>query len=88
MMMNPETEYEQHQRRRGELMRQAKIQSLIQQAQADTPGIQQRLLLLLSDLMINSGTRLRRYADGARDVRRARNRLQTNDYGLEWMPRR
>ncbi|MFO7322208.1 MAG: hypothetical protein DIU68_010790 [Chloroflexota bacterium] len=85
MMWNPEYEFDRHLRRRRELMRQATIQRLIRQAKQDTPGLQQRLLVLLSDLMISGGTRLRQSVERARKAQWPY-ALETGDSVGEWLP--
>lgn len=61
-MNNPDVEIRFAEARRRDLMREATIQRLMHDAQTDAPRLQRRLLLLLSDLMITSGNRLKGYA--------------------------
>ena len=71
-----------HELRRRELIRQAKLQRLVDEAQQDTPRLQRRLLILLSDLMISSGNRLKIYVDAARPLSSP---PASADSTLEWI---
>jgi hypothetical protein len=55
--------------RRRELLRQAKLERLAAEARRDTPAMQRRLLVLLSDLMIAGGNKLQDLADPQRTSR-------------------
>jgi len=69
MMMHPDNAFKQHEQRRDDLMRAARLQQLMTQAEADKDQLPRRLLLILSDAMISGGVRLKRYAHGATRLR-------------------
>lgn len=64
MMMHPDNAFQDHLQRRDDLIRAARLQQLIHQAEADKDQLPRRLLLILSDAMIGGGVRLKRYARG------------------------
>lgn len=68
-MMHPDNAFQDHIQRRDDLMRAARVQQLMRQAEADKQLLPQRLLLMLSDVMIGGGVRLKRYARRAGRVR-------------------
>ena len=69
MMMHPDNAFQQHEQRRDDLIRAARLQHLMTQAEADKDHLPRRLLLILSDAMISGGVRLKRYARGASRLR-------------------
>jgi hypothetical protein len=75
MNSHPDLEIQVMELRRRDLLRQARLNHLMEEARRDQPRMQQRFLLLVSDLMIAGGKRLRE---------RASNRQRTwQEAGLE-----
>lgn len=62
MMNNPQMEVMEMQARRSELLRQARLSHLTREAAKDAHIRPHRWLLLVSDLMIGAGMRLRAHA--------------------------
>lgn len=62
MTMGHDYSYERHIERRQELIRAARIEQLMRQAEGQRADFPRRLLLILSDAMIGGGVRLKRYA--------------------------
>ena len=83
MMLHPDNAFQQHEQRRDELIRAARLQQLMAQASADRDQLPKRLLLILSDAMISGGVRLKRYARGAGTLRP----LTGSDTPLELLPK-
>lgn len=65
MMMHPDLAIRQHEARRADMLRAARLDALLRQAEADRDALPHRWLLMLSDAMINGGVRLKRYASSA-----------------------
>jgi hypothetical protein len=66
MNNHPELEIRMMEQRRRDLLRQARLNHLMTEARRDEPGIQQRLMLMVSDLMIAGGKRLQQRATAAK----------------------
>ena len=62
MNNHPDLEIRVMEMRRRDLLRQARLNHLMEEARRDQPRMQQRFLLLVSDLMIAGGKRLRERA--------------------------
>ena len=62
MNNHPDLEIQVMEMRRRDLLRQARLNHLMEEARRDQPRMQQRLMLLVSDLMIAGGNRLRERA--------------------------
>lgn len=60
-MMSPDCEFKEHLRRRDALMQAIRIEQLMRDADTQRAQLPKRLLLLLSDVMIDGGVRLKRY---------------------------
>jgi hypothetical protein len=84
MMMHPDEAFQIHIQRRNEMIRAARLQQLMDQAEADKARLPQRLLLILSDVMIGGGVRLKRYARRAAHPRP----LAGAEAHLELVPKR
>jgi hypothetical protein len=61
MMMNPDFEFKQHLHRRDALLKAVRIEQLMRDADTNRAHLPKRLLLLLSDVMIDGGVRLKNY---------------------------
>jgi len=81
--MHPEIIIREHEARRKDLLRAARLDQLMHQADAERDDLPRRWLLLLSDAMISSGVRLQRYARGAATLRP----LTGAETHLELMPK-
>ena len=64
-MFSPNDEMVNMAERKRELLRAAKMHQLYEQADEDRAQLGDRLMTLLADLMISSGTKLKEHADHA-----------------------
>jgi len=76
-MFNPKEQIQFAEERRRELLRQARMHQLYRSAERDRARMGERLMAVLGDLMISSGTKLK--ARSASAVRYTMNTVETQN---------